>query len=218
MKLNVVGCSPAWPNLGGAQSGYLLEGPGRLLMDCGPGVLARLRFSSNGTGWPHVDAIAITHFHLDHWGDLVPWVWGTMWGLGRDNAKPELWLPPGGIEELAAFGVRFGTPDMFSRVFEPMEYAEGEEFEAAGLKLVPTRLPHYTVQTYGFRVSTPPGRSRTRGTLGRATGWRSWPKGSISSCARRRWSAASWMESRAGISPPRRPWPRSRRRGRSGSC
>ena len=26
-----------------------------------------------------MDAIAITHFHLDHWGDLVPWVWGTFY-------------------------------------------------------------------------------------------------------------------------------------------
>ncbi len=41
VKLIVVGCSPAWPNPGGAQSGYLVEGPGRLLLDCGPGVLAR---------------------------------------------------------------------------------------------------------------------------------------------------------------------------------
>ncbi|MGH3131276.1 MAG: MBL fold metallo-hydrolase, partial [Gaiellaceae bacterium] len=73
MKLRVVGCSPAWPNPGGAQSGYLLEGEGSLLLDCGPGVLARLRES---THWPALDAIAITHFHLDHWGDLVPWVWG----------------------------------------------------------------------------------------------------------------------------------------------
>ena len=152
MKLTVVGCSPAWPNPGGAQSGYLLEGPGRLLLDCGPGVLARLR-SNGANGWPEVDAIVISHFHLDHWGDLVPWVWGTMWGLGQELAKPELWLPPGGREELAGFGTRFGTPDMFIRVFEPKEYAEGEEFEAAGLKLVATRLPHYTVQTYGFRVS-----------------------------------------------------------------
>ena len=41
MKLTVVGCSPAWPNPGGAQSGYLVEGSGRLLLDCGPGVLSQ---------------------------------------------------------------------------------------------------------------------------------------------------------------------------------
>src|SRR5207248_607917 len=44
-----------WHNAGGAQSGYLVEGGGRLLLDCGPGVLARLRESD---GWPKVDAIA----------------------------------------------------------------------------------------------------------------------------------------------------------------
>src|SRR2546422_900228 len=36
VRLVVVGCSPAWPNPGGAQSGYLVEGRGRLLLDCGP--------------------------------------------------------------------------------------------------------------------------------------------------------------------------------------
>ena len=44
MHVHVVGCSPAWPNPGGAQSGYLVEEDGRrLLLDCGPGVLPRLR-------------------------------------------------------------------------------------------------------------------------------------------------------------------------------
>jgi ribonuclease BN (tRNA processing enzyme) len=76
-----------------------------------------------------------------------------MWGLGQDTKPPELWLPPGGREEVAAFGTRFGTPDMFVRVFELREYVEGEPFEAAGLELTAMRLPHYTVQTYGFRVS-----------------------------------------------------------------
>src|SRR5581483_9559300 len=77
VKLTVVGCSPAWPNPGGAQSGYLVEDDGRrLLLDCGPGVLARLRQDAE---WPEVDAIVITHFHLDHWGDVVPWVWGALY-------------------------------------------------------------------------------------------------------------------------------------------
>src|SRR5919204_6821194 len=100
VQVEVVGCSPAWPNPGGAQSGYLVNG--RVLLDCGPGVLARMR-SANGS-WPQVDAIVITHFHLDHWGDVVPWVWGTMFGLGRELEQPELWLPPDGSKELEVFG------------------------------------------------------------------------------------------------------------------
>ena len=102
MKLTVVGCSPAWPNPGGAQSGYLVEGPGRLLLDCGPGVLARLR---EREPWPRVDAIAITHFHLDHWGDLVPWVWGSMYGPGEQAERPELHVPPNGRMLLEELGV-----------------------------------------------------------------------------------------------------------------
>src|SRR5437016_6220370 len=42
VKLTVVGCSPAWPNPGSAHSGYLVtNGERRVLLDCGPGVLAR---------------------------------------------------------------------------------------------------------------------------------------------------------------------------------
>ena len=151
MKLTVAGCSPAWPNPGGAQSGYLLEGPsGRLLLDCGPGVLPRLR---EAEGWPRVDAIAISHFHLDHWGDLVPWVWGSMYGPGHEAPTPELWLPPGGIDTLRKFGASFGTNTMWDRAFHLQEYAPEEPFTAAGFQLIALRVPHYDVLTFGFRVS-----------------------------------------------------------------
>src|SRR3712207_8840875 len=93
VKLTVVGCSPAWPNPGGAQSGYLLEGSGRLLLDCGAGVLARLR---EREPWSRVDAIAITHFHPAHFGALAPRVWGPLFGPGRSLPKPEPWFPLGG--------------------------------------------------------------------------------------------------------------------------
>src|SRR3954454_16440241 len=128
VKLTIVGCSPAWPNPGGAQSGYLVEGPGRLLLDCGPGVVARLR---NDTAWPEVDAIAITHWHLDHWVDLVPWVWGAMFGPGEHLPAPELWIPPGGSDMLSSISARVGTTRMFSAVFEVHEYADGEPFHTA---------------------------------------------------------------------------------------
>ena len=151
MRLNVIGSSPAWPNPGGAHSGYLLEGPGRLLLDCGPGVLARLREES---AWPQVDAIAITHFHLDHCGDLVPWVWGSLAGPGAGLERPELWVPPGGKRTLGQLASCIGGfPDMFERTFRIAEYAEGEPARIAGFELLALRMQHYRASSYGFRVS-----------------------------------------------------------------
>ena len=165
-----------------------------------------------------VDAIAITHFHLDHWGDLVPWVWGRMYGLGRDLPTPELWVQSGGREELELFGEHFGMPDMFERTFDVREYDEDEAFEAAGLRIKPVRLPHYTLRTFGFRVSNGDGPSPTRATLARASGWPSSRATSISSCARRRSSAASWTGSRADTSRWKKRARPTRHRARSACC
>lgn len=129
----------------------MLEDDGRrLLLDCGPGVLARLR---ERWPWPQMDAIAITHWHLDHWGDLVPWVWGQMVGPGEGSTKPELWIPPDGSELLESIGTRLGQPDMFARTFEVHEYADGVPFEAAGFTVSPERVLHYELLAFGFRAS-----------------------------------------------------------------
>jgi len=112
-------------------------------------VLPRLREEER---WPRVDAIVITHFHLDHWGDLVPWTFGSMFGPGRDVAPPQLWLPPGGKEELGRFGEKLGFAGMFD-AFDLREYLEGESFAADGLKITPVRVPHYQLQTYALRVT-----------------------------------------------------------------
>jgi ribonuclease BN (tRNA processing enzyme) len=152
VKLIVVGSSPAWPEPGGAQSGYLIEVPeGKVLLDCGPGVLARLR-ERNG-GWPDVDAVVVTHWHLDHWGDLVPWVWGAINGPGQTAGKVALWLPPGGKERLKEFGAQLGWEDMWDAAFTLDEYKEGEPFRAASLDVTAIRLTHYTLTTYGLRVT-----------------------------------------------------------------
>jgi ribonuclease BN (tRNA processing enzyme) len=151
VKVTVIGCSPAWPNAGGAQSGYLVEGAGRLLLDCGPGVLARLR-NGNG-GWPSVDAIAITHFHLDHWGDLVPWTFGAAFGPGRPLPKPELWLPPGGTDRLRSLGGELSFTNQLDAAFELREYDGTQAFTAGGFEVTPVQLAHYEELTFGLRVS-----------------------------------------------------------------
>jgi ribonuclease BN (tRNA processing enzyme) len=147
VRLTVIGSSPAWPNPGGACSGYLVDG--RLLLDCGPGVLANLR---RREPWPSVEAIAITHLHLDHWGDLIPWVWGSLYGPGAGADRVTLWLPPGSREELRPILARLGGEDMFERAFDVREYDARVPFEAAGLQVTAVPLLHYDMQTHGFRV------------------------------------------------------------------
>src|SRR3954451_22578985 len=151
MQLTVIGCSPAWPNAGGAQSGYLVEGEGRLLLDCGPGVLARLRALDEG--WPRVEAVALTHFHLDHWGDLVPWVFGATFGPGQGVAPPDLWLPPGGSDRLRSYGDELGFGEGLDDAFAVHEYEEGHTVRAAGFDVTPFPLEHYSESTFGLRVS-----------------------------------------------------------------
>jgi ribonuclease BN (tRNA processing enzyme) len=51
------------------------------------------------------------------------------------------------------FADRFGIPHMFEHAFRPHEYADGTAFRAAGLDVTPLRVPHYQVETYGFRIS-----------------------------------------------------------------
>ncbi|HVV59381.1 MAG TPA: MBL fold metallo-hydrolase [Gaiellaceae bacterium] len=146
MRVTVVGSSPAWPNPGSAHAGYLVEASDRrLLVDCGPGVLARLR---EREPWPAVDAIAITHAHLDHCGDLVPWLWGRVMGPAQGGEPPALWLPPGAREALE----RLAGPGMLERGFAVHEYAAGGPFEAAGLRVEPVRLRHFTVAAFGLRI------------------------------------------------------------------
>jgi ribonuclease BN (tRNA processing enzyme) len=147
VHLRIVGSSPAWPNPGGACSGYLVED--RLLLDCGPGVLAKLREQEP---WPTVTTIAITHLHLDHWGDLIPWVWGALYGPGAKLPRPRLLLPPGTREVLRPLLGRLGTELMLESVFDVEEYESGREVEVDGLRLTALPVVHYALQSFGFRV------------------------------------------------------------------
>lgn len=153
MKLRVVGCSPSYPNPGGAHSGYLVQdGSRRLLVDCGPGVLARLRELD---GWPRVDAVVLSHWHHDHWGDLIPWVWGHRTGPGAGHDVTDLWCPPPGRSQLDEFGALLsGEEDMFGRTFRMHDYEVGVPFEAAGFEIDSVGVPHYTYPSCALRVTS----------------------------------------------------------------
>lgn len=68
MKITVLGCWGAYPEAGGATSGYLFEtGDHRILLDCGSGVLSNLFKFVRAED---LDAVFLSHYHHDHLADL----------------------------------------------------------------------------------------------------------------------------------------------------
>lgn len=67
--LTVLGCAGSHTAPGRACSGYLLQADGtRVLLDCGNGSTANLQLHC---GFADIDAIVITHRHVDHCVDLI---------------------------------------------------------------------------------------------------------------------------------------------------
>ena len=104
----MLGKSPAWQDADGACSGYLVEAGGlRVLLDCGPGVFAKLRRFAD---YAAIDAVVISHLHADHILDLVPFASGLRYAPRRQPvpvagwpgteapATPRLIAPPGAQE------------------------------------------------------------------------------------------------------------------------
>ena len=115
-------------------------------------MLGRLR---EAEPWPAIDAIAITHFHLDHWGDLVPVGLGQLLPAratttgGRSSGSTGAAAPS---SRSSARGS--ASPTCSSGRSSSAEYdAETPFTTAAGLDVLPVRLPHYRLETYGFRVT-----------------------------------------------------------------
>jgi len=150
MRVTVVGCSPAWPNPGGVQSGYLVEsGESRILLDCGPGVLPQLLLHER---WPRVDAIVLSHLHLDHWGDLVPWSYGVEWGTGRGTPRVDLWVGSGDAKRLLDLVDHVGAVPIFEKAFALREYDEGTPFSIGPFTLTGRVVPHYDIRCSALRV------------------------------------------------------------------
>jgi ribonuclease BN (tRNA processing enzyme) len=92
MRITVLGKSPAFQDAGGACSGYLVEvGATTLLLDCGPGVFAKLR---TRIAYVDVDAVVISHLHADHVLDLVTFASALRYGPLKRDEPIRLIAPP----------------------------------------------------------------------------------------------------------------------------
>lgn len=146
MELTVLGTCGAYPGPGRAASGYLVRHQGyTVAVDLGTGVLANLQ-----THIDHhrVDALVLSHEHLDHWLDLYPLFMARY--FHPEPLSPLPVIAPGGVFDLAW---KIESPeDMedWDRLFDVRRIEPGDDFELGPFH-VKTRDMRHWVQTAGFR-------------------------------------------------------------------
>ena len=152
--LTILSAGPAAPNPGGGNSGYLVRhADTAVVMDCGPGAAGQLALHLP----PHeLTGAAISHFHPDHYLDLVALYYLLKFGPQR-RARLPLWLPPGGRAFLDRFGqVIAEKRAMLEDIFDLCEYSAGQPVQIGALEFTFHPVQHY-VPAYAMRVLDPAG-------------------------------------------------------------
>lgn len=141
MRITVLGKSPAWPDAGGACSGYLVqEGDTSLLVDCGSGVFAKLRATVD---YADVDAIVISHLHADHLLDLIAFGTALTFSPRAPDVRPRLIVPPGAGEVLGAITLAISQPGVLEGAFAITEYDPADTVGVGPLSIRFQPVPHY---------------------------------------------------------------------------
>lgn len=172
MNLTVLGKSPAWQDVDGACSGYLVtEGDTHLVVDCGNGVFSKLR---HHVDYVDVSAIVISHLHADHYFDLIPFAFALIyaprqqpvavdrWPGTEFPARPTLYGPPGCKEVFSRITDTFGMPDLLERAFKVIEYDPSSTVEVGPIRLRFQLVPHY-IETYAIEILCSTGKRITYG-------------------------------------------------------
>lgn len=160
IRLTVLGSCGTYPAAGRACSGYLVEAAAgdrtaRVWVDAGSGTLANLLRS---TTLADLDAIWVSHLHIDHTSDLLAANYAIRYGSRRIPPVP-VYGPPGWAEHVRRF-LRLHSPDpafeqagdVLTQAFEPHELHDGQRLKLGPLELTAVATVH-SVETYAVRVA-----------------------------------------------------------------
>jgi ribonuclease Z len=121
----------------------LRAGGERILLDCGEGTQSQLLRSA--VGLPEIDAIFITHLHLDHWLGLPGMI--KTFDM-RDRDRPLDVFGPPGLKQLFGHSLR----PIIGRTGYPLNVIELEHHEEVGFgDFVIASFPvNHRVEAYGY--------------------------------------------------------------------
>lgn len=145
MRLTVLGSGSSVPHPSRTSSAYWLgTEKGSLMLDCAPSAL--FRAAQEKLDWPNLDAIWISHFHLDHFGGLPPMLFSMKYAPQTQfRKKPLRIFGPRGLTNLLERINDSNSYRLFDQPF-PLEIIEVEPFEdfypIDGIKAVTLKTPH----------------------------------------------------------------------------
>ena len=145
MKFTILGSGTSVPHKKRSSSGYWLETENdSLLLDLSASAIQRI--ADENLDWANLDAIWISHFHLDHVGGLAPFLFGTKYAPETQNRKKPLKIfGAKGLKNLLEHFDEANDYGLFEQPF-PLEINEVEPLEKfeilENIEAVTMNTPH----------------------------------------------------------------------------
>lgn len=152
VDLTIVGCSGSFAGPASPASSYLLraEHEGRdwtVVLDLGSGALGALQ---RHTDPRDVDAVLLTHLHVDHCIDVCGLYVMLRYGPGAARSPLPVWGPRGTAAHLAAAYGNMDVEDV-PGVFDFRVVADRHPVSVGPFTITPVLVEH-PVEAYGYRV------------------------------------------------------------------
>lgn len=156
MVINILGSGTCVPRLDRYPCAILIRFKTRVvLVDAGPGIMGQLL--KLGVEPDDIDAIFLSHFHLDHCADLAPLLFAAKYPEFTRTKKLTLAGGPGLNAWYKGVNHTFGqTLDMPEKYFECIEVSGRGQFALHGIEVTHMPMAHKPEST-GYRFTDPSG-------------------------------------------------------------
>ena len=138
MKLVVLGSGTSVPHAARSSSAHWLETEaGTIMLDIGASSIHRM--AQEKLDWVNLDAVWVSHFHLDHLGGLFPFLFGTKHAPDTQARPSSLELRPARVRKTLEHSTRRATTTCSSAFPCTRSRSRGDQ----GFEILPAFAPSF---------------------------------------------------------------------------